>query len=244
MTNMVIIGDSFASWGSELSLFKDWKGPPDIIYSTLPGNSPAWTQLVADHYNSDLKLFGYVGKSWWFSYSQFEKWKHCFPIIWENTDVVIMIHTWHLRFNSSEVPVPGNIHDPASDNITDALKQYQVYLQDEDFDEWAQDQFFKSLPVVFNNKKLINMPVMPITAERKNYTEIAAGTTICDSLYNISLEEYKNNAKKFDLVDIRMCHLSPQNHVVLANELINIVDNYNPGPVSFRPNMFHKAFIQ
>ena len=250
MKNIVIIGDSYAAAGrKESNVFSEI----NLYFITNPYSDSceyiAWTDLIADHYGYKTKSFAYGGKSWWFSYSKFEQWKHQNPEQWELTDLVIFAHTDYSRLNSSDTNVPNMPTDTVSfyksSDIGTAIKMWHAYLYDREFQRWAQQQFFKSLSDFGKDKKIIHMCMMRHgDRDELGYDTINNGVVVLDSLFDISSGEFKNGCFPDNFMDKRFCHFSPQNHVVLANELINIVDNYNPGPVSFRPNMFHKAFIQ
>ena len=242
MKNIVIIGDSFAACSSNIDI-KAWRGWGDLRYAAT---HPVWPDIVADHYNYSLKLFGFIGKSWWFSYWQFEKWRQENPTEWKKTDLVIVVHTDFSRLNSSHSDVPNMLVTARSSpvKVRQALEQFYIHLHDTPFSKWAQQQFFKMLVKLCKNKKIINIPVKDYLLDEPAYRKCKAGVVVMKDLYTISLEEWVNPKHHLGVEDFRICHFSPQNHVVLANELINIVDNYKPGPTSFRPNMFHKAFIQ
>lgn len=245
LKRILVIGDSYASAGRNQNLFS--KSTSQTFWST---NEPVWTNLLQDHYECGMTIFGYGGQSWWFSYQMFEDWKELSPDQWKETDTVIFLHTHWLRFNSRNRLVPGNLSrvdcDPSEEkeletNI-DALKKYETFLMDKKFHMWCQNRFFSTLSDVFQEKKIINLSCFPQIIKHTDFLKISAGTVVTPDLGTISFGEFIRRPNG-PFYDDRMAHLSLENHKILADHLIRFVDDYQLGIREIPVESFRQGFL-
>ena len=249
---ILIIGDSYGAAGRSNSFFmpSSWLS---VLHTDKKTGGPyvCWTDLLQDHYRCAMNICSYAGKSWWFSYRMFERWKSLCTEQWQETDTVIFLHTHWARFNSSNRLVSG--HSPMgpshcepgeeseSRRIWETLKLYELDLYDDEFNHWCQNRFFSMLPGIFAGKRLINLACFEEVVRDTDYANIAVGSMVMQDLAGISFGEFDRRPDQFH--DPRVCHLSTDNHHTLVQHLINFIDDYQPGPVQMPLSSFRQGFL-
>lgn len=249
---ILIIGDSYGAAGRSVNFFMP-APRMSVLHSDIntPGPHICWPDLLQDHYGCEMTICSYAGKSWWFSYQMFERWKSLNPEQWQETDLVIFLHTHWARFNSSNRLISG--HSPMgpslgmigeeseAERLWESLKYYELDLYDNEFHRWCQNRFFAMLPEIFAGKKLINFACFEEVSRDTDYSKISIGTTVMLDLNTVSFGEL--DARPVRINDRRICHLSTENHYVLVQHLINLIDDYRQGPVNLPLSSFRQGFL-
>lgn len=251
----MIIGDSYGGIGRKNNFFTEgFNFSIHVTDNSREDYRVVWTDLLQDHYDCAMTICSYGGKSWWFSYCMFEKWKALNPIEWNETDAVILLHTLWGRFNSSNRLIPGHSSmGPArhtTDNeqyeakkIVEVLEQYEAVLYDDQFYKWCQTQYFSILPTVFCGKKVINFACFGQVVNLEDFLKIKIGTIIDLDLGAISFGELNTKKQPVFLKDPRAGHFSEENHRVLSSQLIRLLDDYQEGVVHMPLSLFKQGFL-
>ena len=265
INRIIIIGDSFGACGDHNDAFLP---TPSELYFTQtstwgvygpPKTFHTWSDYLKEHYQCEMNIFAYGGKSWWFSYQMFERWKQENIKLWKKTDLVIFLHTDPRRFNSQDHLVPGhssqgpvstcdrvgkNTISSVSTQKHTALKYHELDLYDEQFNLWAYDRFIESFPRIFKNKKMLNFTCFNYNVEQTRYCDIPVGSVVVrPSLSEISLNEYKKSVAGIPINDQRPGHFSQPNHDVFFQYLVDLIDNYQPGRFEIPLTSFESEII-
>lgn len=244
MKRILVIGDSYGAAGRHENFFM-----PEFSSPTV---STFWGDLLQDHYSCNMTTCAYGGKSWWFSFQMFEQWRRLNRAQWRETDLVIFLHTDHGRFNSSNHLVPGNStmgifgckpeEEKQAKQIRESLKYYELDLYDNTFNHWCQNRFFSTLADAFVGKRIIHIACFEETIKSTNYSFITPGAVVMLALNTISFGECKQDPRIHGLRDTRTAHLSEENHHVLTQHLIKIIDDYRDGPIDIPLSSFRQGF--
>lgn len=217
---IAFIGDSFcAYYGSDT--------PVNSVRHQFAVPGTAYPTVVGNYYQCDIAAYGFVGKSWWYSWSKF--WKD-----WESKldqlEAVVFTHTDHTRINSAisdEFPLMSSEHVD-SGSMAKVNKDYFKYIYDQDFSMWAQEQYFKTLNEKFKHTKTVHLHGYPFSVE-KSY--LLPGVVFSTPLIQISIGEIQGTKKEITKAfsDGRTNHMNTYNNQVLADIIIQALDNYVPG---------------
>jgi len=217
---IAFVGDSFcASYGvsTPLSGAKNQVSVTDIAYPTV----------VSDHYQCAVAPYGFEGKSWWYSWSKFQKdWGSSL----DQLEAIVFTHTDSSRINSAiseDFPLMSSkFVNPGS--MARINEDHFKYIHDQDFNEWAQEQYFKVLKEKFNNIKTVHFHCYDFSVRKSH---LLPGVVFTTSLIQVSIGEQLGSkdqiAKAFG--DGRPNHLNSYNNQVLADVIIQALDNYMPG---------------
>lgn len=225
---ILFLGDSYCACISPEHYAQSERGPwqwsKDI---------PCYPSLVADHYGFKLLCHGYGGKSWWYSRSQFEYQLQQQPDLLNKIDAMVFVHTdwdrllsdthdistFHLYFKSGfQKPLEKEKHN--------ALKLYYKYLHDKNFYDWAGQNWFQELSTRFRHIKQVHFHCFDSTTK---YNHLLYGQKFTTPLMWISAGEINGTDdqiyEQFSR-DTRANHMNNKNNQVLAQLIINALDNY------------------
>lgn len=207
----------------------------------------SFPSLVADHYDYNLLAHGYSGKSWWFSRVQFKKTFNKNPKLIDKLDAIVFCHTDPNRVNSSNVHVSSGNHAYREESSNDSEEQKQTAraqqqwsrcLLDEEFQKWAQINWFRELTREWSHVKQIHF--YSFTGEQHN--DLLTGTRFTTPLIHISVAELVGFSREIHNQlgnDSRINHLSDYNNRVLASVIIDSIDNYKHEVRSLDISKFH-----
>jgi hypothetical protein len=217
---IAFIGDSFcASYGPSTSLSGN-KYQASVVGTAYP-------TVVGDHYQYAVAPYGFVGTSWWYSWSKFYKdWASRLDQI----EAIVFTHTECARINSAvsdELPLM-NSASVVANSMARVNKDYFKYIHDQDFNLWAQEQYFKMLKEKFNNIRTIHLHCYDFSVQQ---SYLLPGMVFTTSLTQISVGETKGPKKEIIKAfgDGRPNHMNCYNNQVLADTIIQALDNYVPG---------------
>jgi hypothetical protein len=211
MKNLIVLGDSFSTYYQ------------------------FWPTMVAKQLNLNLICYGGGGQPWWAV--------KCFlnsvsEADIENCEAVIFAHTNSDRIPTSNKTIGKINHSQLNKNneIELAVALYFKYIHDSDFVHWAHKKWFEEITVRWAHTKIVNLHCFPWTWSQRS---ALAGINVWPSLTSISLNEI--NAKEFALFhDSRENHLSIDNNQELANQLVEMINNYMPGDKHLDLSKFHQ----
>ena len=232
LKNILFLGDSFCA-NIDLADYMDmgsqqWQGV---------AHGPAYPSLVARHYNLRLAGHGYGGKSWWYSRAQFMNQLARQPGLLDQIDAMVFCHTDSGRINSDNIYTstwnqynnrPADSYKDEEDRqVAQAQAQWFKHLSDWNFQEWAQQQWFKEISQQWSHIKQIHFHCFPDTIK---YNHLLIGQRFSTSLIQISAGELTGTGPEIHHQmshnDARDNHLSAANNHVLAQVIINALDNY------------------
>lgn len=217
---IAFVGDSFcASYGPGTALSDNihQASVVDIAYPTVVGN----------HYQYAVAPYGFMGKSWWYSWSKFYK-------DWESKldqlEAIVFTHTDYDRINSAvsdEFPLM-NSASVVANSMARVNEDYFKYIHDQHFNAWAQEQYFKMLKEKFDNIKTIHLHCYDFSVQQSH---LLPGVVFTTSLTQISVGEITGTKKEITkaFADGRPNHMNSYNNQTLADIIIQALDNYVPG---------------
>ena len=214
------VGDSYCSvYNEELC--------PEKIGQRGEYPGVTYTSLVARHFDYQMAPYGFGGRSWWWSWYNFSRRYRI-----NQFEAVIFCHTNCDRINSStheELPHMCNSNWPnLNKDMNLASEYYFKYIIDSRFDSWAHQQYFKMLKEKCSDIKTIHFHSFPDSIK---YSNLLPGMVYNTPLIYISVGEIDGTAEQIQnsYSDNRANHLNEYNNRVLADVIINALDNYTPG---------------
>lgn len=241
MTSLIgFIGDSFcASYG-----LGDWrahgsqtrqKGTDTITY----------TNRVIKHFNHAICPYGFEGASWWHSRERFIQ-----DFDWRSKEyneflALIFLHTEHSRINclnNNDLPKLGHSGlDPGGTvEQQQAVAAHYRHLYDDKFHCWAQEQWFREIHQRFSHLKTIHLHCFPDTVP---LSHLLPGCVYTTPLIHISVGELSGTETEISKQlsrDTRYNHMSQYNNQVLADVIIDAIDNYTPGTYKLPMEKFNR----
>jgi len=222
MNDLLIFGDSFSAPYEEKL---NYINRPDIVRKH---NSLITFQTVLEQSNrfSSIKNFSVNGCSLWYQYLQFkEHYTGKETVVWFVTNPGRLYHQRYGHLSSyasadTMLQILDN-SDPERSRWADIAKHYFLYVQN-----WEQVTFEHML-LLERIQKECSAVLVPCF-EDSIHNEIF---TTKNSLLDISIKEqsYWGSPYIQDLtkncVDIRKGHMIEQNHIILANKILDAIDN-------------------
>ena len=223
---IAFVGDSFcASYGMSTSITEN------LFQRRL--SIPTYTTIVSDHYQFDVAPYGFAGKSWWYSWSKF--WKAWGGKL-DHLEAIIFTHTDHARINSAVIPefplMANYVRPEVSAEMIQANQNYFKYIHDDAFNAWAQEQYFKMLEEKFNKIKTVHFHCHTNTIGQAH---LLPGVVFTTPLHQINIGELRGSKEQIMQCisqDLRANHFNDHNNQVMADVIIQALDNYVPGMVS------------
>jgi hypothetical protein len=211
--NIIVVGDSFCA------------------------SQHMWPADLAKYLGLNLVGQGIGGASWWPS----RQFLISLPqTTIDDTEVMVFAHT-----NSSRIPTLN--HDLVSfdhsveprSEIEKAVNLYYKYISDQQFMDWAQQQWFVEIDQQWGHKKLCHLHCFPWTINHQN---LMTGLVVQPNLSAISLNEI--SAKKFDLFDDRrQNHFNEHNNNALAQELARMIGSDLTGIQNLNLDLFDQPTL-
>lgn len=222
MKNIVFFGDSFASFGINANA--------DRQYSTKETGLESYLDIVAQEIGATPIYMGFGGVSWWYSYARLKEWILANQVEWRKTEALVMCLT-----NATRV----KISDPYDFDRYHRSKHEQhahIHALRMDFENWAYKKFVEEIKQMTTNKKVILLPCFRdeqwISVNfRKDFATSALNLcTISYSEFKAGVEiNRREDITKLVSGDERANHLNQHNNRALAADLIDKLNNYQPG---------------
>jgi hypothetical protein len=232
---IAFVGDSFCSTIRKDHWIRNGKKQAQPVLND-PSRA-AFPSVVADHYDLNLLAHGYGGKSWWYSRSQFLKQLAENPKIKDKLDAIVFCHTNHHRINSDAYYASSANHHQREDTsylneedrqTSQAQVQWIKHLYDEEFQKWAQLNWFREISREWSHIKQVHFHCFGSTDAQHNH--LLVGQRFTTPLIQISVAELAGSAREISSQlsndSARANHLSDANNRVLAKIIIDALDNY------------------
>lgn len=236
---IAFVGDSYCA---------TYEHDPPVTIDTWQGtvSGLAYPSIVARYYQYDIAPYGFGGRSWWYSWINF--WK-----VWENRldqiEAIVFTHTNRTRINSATsklFPLLPDYSAPgATVDMINANKHYFKHIHDDDFNAWAQEQYFSMLKTKFNAIKTIHFHCFQGSVVKSN---LLPGVIFSTPLIQISVGQQRGSADSiqkalsaainFQHPDFKPNHFNAQNNQAMANLIIQTLNNYIPGVVEIPMQQF------
>jgi hypothetical protein len=220
--DIIILGDSFC--GSRYEV-EHW---PNIVANSLSKKTNEPQSIFA-------RGQGFPGASWWSPRKLLlDELKKSIPevLIFCHTDAFRLPHNldWGINYASAirkVVQLPFSHDTNMPEKFSSAAQLYFEELIVGDFHEWAQLQWFLELDRIIEQNKEITR-VVHLHCFENNYI-FKQGVTCTTPLLSLTIFEEKlkrgeMNAKP----DMQPNHFSIEDNQKLANEILNVINNY-PG---------------
>lgn len=233
---IAFIGDSFCSTTSHE--YRKSSGFPAVAGQGTA--DVAFPSLVADHYDLNLLAHGYGAKSWWYSRVQFLKQISKTPKILNKLDAIVFCHTNYHRINSDNHYTNSSNHSGSrseSDCVNSfdwqtaqAQTQWVKYLYDEEFQKWAQTNWFREISREWSEIKQVHFHCFEHLENQNNH--LLVGQRFTTPLAYVSVAELAGSSREVRnqlSSDTRANHMSAENNRVMAEITINALDNYKHG---------------
>jgi len=120
-------------------------------------------------------------------------------------------------------PVRQNM--PYDPGLADASRLWLMHLHDYEFQDWAQQQYFRELAREYSTVKTIHFHCFKHTVQ---YSDLLPGMVYTTPLIEISKRESGADERSF-VQDGRANHMNAHNNRALAQVIISAIDNYSPG---------------
>ena len=219
MTKILILGDSFGDCSS------CWP-------HRFPDVGPGWAELLEQHTNFKITNLSQGGSSIYYSYKLFIKnYKEYDQIIFLATQpgrisLQIKNYTSNHEKNHHSAESVRNLklelkHDPIALNYLEALEDYFIYLQDSEYDQYAQYTFIDHIqrlrpdtiliPCFEDSLRLVVGDCMEKIG-MKEIQYLFNKTTWDDQIYRKLREKGLSEARK--------CHMSEENNFIFYQDVL------------------------
>jgi hypothetical protein len=220
--HIAFIGDSYCASYSE--------NRPNLNWHQSTRSADSYTELVAQHFGYDIAAFGFSAKSWWYSWSLFDKqWAQNLDQI----EALVFCHTIDRRINSrthDDLPCTPIVSQPCAPELKAASEYYFKYISDPEFNSWAQQQYFKMLNEKFSTVKTIHFHCYPPSVA---YSDLLPGVVFTTPLSWISLGELVGTREETDRQFghcRRANHMNAHNNKQMAQIIIDVLEQpWQPG---------------
>jgi hypothetical protein len=180
---------------------------------------PTHPELVADALRYDLYPCGYGSKGWWFSRQRL---LDEITATGQEPEIIVFFHTNSIRINNAWNADLNNVENngPAED--------YYKYIFDQQFNEWAQQQWFKEIATRWAGIKTIHFNCFTDDL----HSSLLPGMVYATPLIYISVGELTGTDKEIDQQlrnDRRHNHLNTRNNIVLSEIILAAINDYCPG---------------
>ena len=230
---IAFIGDSYCNayeWNHWVQL-----GRPKYQHGASRAEFPTHPSIVADYFNWQLLPLGFGGRSWWYTRQRLlDVVKTTAPL--EQMQALVFFHTGYSRINIA--------HEKTESTVTSsdpAVQSYYKHLYDDDFNRWAQQQWFKEINTVYGHLKTIHFNCFSTSVD---YCNLLPGMVYTTPLVNISIGEITGTEAEIDLAistkETRKNHLNSHNNQALATVIIEAINNYEPGHYAIDTSRFEQ----
>lgn len=211
MKNIIVVGDSFCS------------------------NPEGWPRVLANELGLNLVCYGVGGQPWW-STRKFIT--GLSPDTIENTEYIVFAHTNKDRIPTSNEEIGKVNHSKSPEaEIEQAIHLYFKYIQDPEFIEWAQQQWFIEIARTWGHKKLCHLHCFPWTLAASH---LLSGLNVKTNLTALSLNEL--GTQQFNLfADPRVNHFNKHNNHQLGLQLAEQLKNHGDRSIDLDVSKFDQA---
>jgi len=204
--------------------------------------SPAWTSLVAEHFDTVPLAHGFGSKSWWYSRVSFLKALEKTPQLFDEIDAVIFCHTDYSRINNSDNHDLSNSIQSSQDQ---AVSLYLRHLYDTTFQKWTCEQWFKEIAEMFGAKKTIHFHSFLNTIPMSDYLP---GTVFTTPLVHITVGQETGTTTQIEnsmsnTANHRHNHFNDHNNRAMAHIVIDALEDYQPGQRSIDLTRFDQPNV-
>lgn len=200
--------------------------------------------FVADRLGLNLAPYGFGGRSWWWSWNRF--WRDWHADL-DRLEAIVFMHTHPCRINNSVDPfLPHITHMPSLADLPSekiqAMKTHFVHLEDQDFQFWAQRQFFRYIRDTLAGIKIINFFSM-------NWPTTETCQSMPGMIYNCPLQPLSAAELEgwpdqpwplHDQADIRYNHFNDHNNQALGQLICDSINDYRPGVYDLPYDKFYQ----
>jgi hypothetical protein len=197
MKNIIVVGDSFASW------------------------SEGWPRTLANELNLNLICYGEGGQPWWNVRNYITK---LAPEIIDNAEYIVFAHTnaGRLPTLNTKIGLINHAKKPESE-IEMAIHLYYKYIHEHDFITWAQKQWFEEIARTWGHKKLCHLHCFPWSVE---ISKPLPGINITTNLTALSLNERGSTIFDL-FNDNRSNHFNQHNNIQLGLQIAEQLKTYS-----------------
>lgn len=223
----------------------------DSFIMSTPTEDPVYNQtygrIVSDHFNTDVEMRGVAGSGPWNMFYDFINYKeHIDVALIQWSEIQRMYHPKVNPVNSARAFNYQSEQDPNISKILEVAKGYYEHFYDHDQKNWelkALMNMFDELTLKYPNTKFIHLPGFSMYSESywwgTLYEQISAneleyfhkfkhGMEVHPCLMFLSKkDEWPADIRK----ETRQCHLSLRLHKLVANAIINAIENYEHGKI-------------
>lgn len=193
-----------------------------------------WPQVLSKNLGMDIVHCSHSGGSWWTTR------KNLLKLDLSKIKIAVFCHTEGSRIpNIDDYPIGGWILENTTwlpKEVSEAGKMYYQYLHDPDFGVWTQQMWIKEFENMFAEDVLIVHIHSFVYTMKK--MKISRGIEIYPPLEALSWGEFDSMDAVNKFIkngDPRKNHLSPENNLILGEELSRIITDKKVGviPVDF-----------
>lgn len=206
-----------------------------------------YTNLIAKHFNAEFESYAYSGSGTWDAYFQLEKYLKNNPApdvvlcAWSAAGRLYHPNIRNMCYNSTVIN-PMEPTAPAFKPVLEAAKTYYEYLFDSRKADMEHSCFYYWVDTVlvpkYPNTKFIHMWSFSNNAcdfgkpkDMEYLHEFTNAVELRPALIHLSyLDEWPNDLSE----EVRINHLTPKMHKVLADNIITAIEDYNPGLLNIK----------
>lgn len=190
-----------------------------------------WPHIVNRARKTEIAPYGFGGKSWWFSWSNFV---YYYADKLDQVDAMVFCHTESNRINTNtpdNARLPNNFWvEHLSSEVQQAYKSYVTYFHDQQFNDWAQQRFFEHLAQNYSQIKMVHLHCFPHSV---SWSNLLPGAVFSTPLQLLAIGGVSQTTLDRDPNylngDALRNHLTVENNQALAHTVIQALDNYSPG---------------
>lgn len=237
MAAIAFVGDSFCAGYN----YEFWKlrGCPLWQKGVEP---PTYLDIVSRTNNYTLYPFGFGGKGWWYSRCRFIEELERLPksLFADQLETIVFCHTNPGRINNA-----WNRELSNTEIDTSVIIDYYKHIFDGQFNEWAQQQWFKEITERWGHLKTIHFHCFPETV---HLSHLLSGMIYTTPLVHISIGELTGSDKEIshqlvhdNKADHRFNHLNACNNNALAKLILRSIYDYRPGQYEIDLSIFDQV---
>ena len=212
MKNIIIVGDSFCACDA------------------------GWPGILPKMLNLELINYGRGGQHWWGVADFLSKLSQ---ETLDNCEVIIFAHTEDQRIPNCTNKTLSRDEPDYKNELQLAMDLYFKYIHEDNFLTWAQIQWYKEVSEKWRHIKLINLHGFPSSLAKKQYLD---GVNVFPNLLSLSLNEGDYNPYSDAMMtDSRLNHFNEKNNIAMAEQLYDIIQNYQPGDVYLDISKFEQV---
>lgn len=226
MKNIVFVGDSYCAHSKYHTV------PPESGKSYAP-DQVCWPDVVADTVERNPVLFGYGGRSWWFSYRRLREWQKDKPNEWADTDTMVFCLT-----NANRPKITNGIY-LKQHHEGQHLDTKHIWVEDE-FDQWCYEKYTDEIAEWAKTRRVVvcfNFPEEWWIMDR-----LKSHAAVLDTpLINISRSEIGEARIGVHIPD-HANHMNDHNNRALAQQISSKILDYQPGMFELNDSLYQLPY--